>query len=1041
MNRIASIAAAMFALTAGAMPHAAAAADRVDFDRHIRPILSDKCFFCHGPDQKHRQADLRLDERDSAVADKAIVPGKPEESELIRRITSDDADETMPPPESHKELTPSEKTLLRRWIADGAEYQAHWAYRPLAKPRVPRLNDAGWVRNPIDSFVLEELRSRKIEPSPEADRATLLRRLSLDLTGLPPTPAEVAAFLDDTSPNAYERQVSRLLASPRYGERMAVPWLDLVRFADTVGYHGDQNQHVFAYRDWVIDAFNRNKPFDQFTIEQLAGDLLPAATTEQRVATAFNRLNMMTREGGAQPKEYLAKYAADRVRTVSTTWLGSTMGCCECHGHKFDPFTACDFYSLAAFFADVKQWGYYADAKYARTPELAGFGNEHPFPPEIEVASPYLQRRQRQFEQQMIALAEATARHAAAQPASRDKFNGWQRAMREFLAREPSGWSTPQPRVASKALKPAKKSDADEPEQIDGPTIEADGRIVFRGKPQDNPIALPLDVPWLAAVRLELLPHAAHGGKIARGEPTIIKPAVRIKRRDGKPAKVAFFYADADARDPKYTQGSAVVGVHGGWQPAKARLTERQSSVWLVERPLKVDDGDQLEITLAGNTIGCLRVSVSPIAGVDPLDASLATELRTALGAAESAAATTTASSPVNLAYLGSTACEPKAFEQFRQLQRSWFECRRGMAEVMTTVAVEPLMTRVLPRGNWQDDSGEIVSPAVPHFLPQPTNSGDQRLTRLDLARWLVANENPLTARVVVNRLWKQFFGAALSGVVDDLGAQGESPSHPELLDWLAYEFRASGWDTKRLVRLLVTSSTYRQQSNVRAELRDVDPANRLLAFMSPRRLEAEFVRDNALAIAGLLNLDLGGPSVRPYQPAGYYANLQFPNRDYVAQLDDRQYRRGVYMHWQRTFLQPMLANFDAPGREECTAGRLCSNTPQQALTLLNDPTFVEAARVLAARLLVDAHATDERRIDHLLRLAVARPPSTAERESLAAFLADQRKHYRQHEDEAQQLLNVGIAPAATNIDAAELAAWTSLCRVVLNLHETIARY
>ncbi|HWA98001.1 MAG TPA: PSD1 and planctomycete cytochrome C domain-containing protein [Pirellulales bacterium] len=1066
-------------------PSLAAEGKPVDFDRDVRPILSDKCFFCHGPDAKHREADLRLDDRDAAVASGAIVPGRAAESKLVARIAATDPDELMPPPASNKKLSANERATLERWIAEGAEYRPHWAYRPLVRPAVPKVGKGASVQNPIDAFVLADLRERKLEPAPAADRATLIRRLSLDLVGLPPKPEEVEAFVasypSSLHPSvsrsqtdggtdgqrdrgkAYEAFVDKLLASPHYGERMAVPWLDVVRFADTVGYHGDQNQNIFPYRDYVIDAFNKNKPFDQFTIEQLAGDLLPGAGIEQRVATGFNRLNMMTREGGAQPKEYLAKYAADRVRTVAGTWLGSTMGCCECHDHKFDPFTSRDFYSLAAFFADVKQWGYYADARYAPVPELKGFRNEHPFPPEIMVASPYLARRQKQFDRRIEKLIATTARRANDDPATRDGLVAWRQAVRAFIDLEPTGWSTPRPEVAATAPAPEKPKGKQAaaaktppqqaaaanvaPQAEAAPAVEAtiedDGVIVFSGKPRSDIITLPLNLPWLAALRLELIPREEHDGTIARGEPALVRPVVQLLRGDGKAIKLNFFHAEADLADPRYNNGYTIVGVQSGWQPASKKLDAAQTAVWLIDRPRKLAAGDRLEVTLPANNLGAVRVSVSPLAGIEPLEADLAVKFRAATAGIDSAEPR--AERDVQLAELvalASTAYDAEAFDELRELQRGRNECRHGRNETMVTVSVEPMTVRVLPRGNWQDDSGAIVEPAVPAFLPQPQGAAGRRLTRLDLARWLVSPENPLTARVVVNRLWKQFFATALSSVVDDLGAQGEPPTHPELLDWLACEFRDSGWDTKHIVRLIVTSNTYRQSSNMSPGLRELDPAGRLLACQMPRRLEAEFVRDNALAIAGLLNLERGGPSVRPYQPEGYYANLQFPNRDYVPQLDDRQYRRGVYMHWQRTFLHPMLANFDAPSREECTAARIVSNTPQQALTLLNDPEYVEAARVFAARLLRDRLLErDEDKLNAAYHSALAREPSAAERSSLLEFLAAQRAHYTARHDDAEKLLEVGIAPHSAKLDATELAAWTSVARVILNLHETITRY
>jgi hypothetical protein len=820
--------------------------------------------------------------------------------------------------------------------------------------------------------------------------------------------------MNDTSADAYEKQVDRLLASPHYGERMAVPWLDAVRFADTVGFHGDQNQNVFPYRDYVIDSFNRNKPFDQFTIEQLAGDLLPNPTTEQLTATCFNRLTMMTREGGAQPKEYLAKYAADRVRTLSNAWLGSTMNCCECHDHKFDPFTTKDFYSMEAFWADVKQWGVYMDYGYTPNPDLKGFSNDHPFPPEIVVESPYLQRRQSQLTHQIDQLATAyVVKHQA-------EFDEWRRATADFLAQNPSGWAMPSTQGAAE-----------------------DGSVLPAGKAGASVrITFALPASKVAAIRLEALPHEKYEGSILNGAKTKAKTGAMVQvalsiSSGGHEKKLAVFHADADRKEERYSNGHAVLGVQGGWKISAEYVKEAQTAVYLLASPVQAAENDTLVLTLDKNVLGCVRVSVSPVVSLRPIDLEFTSALQKAI------AQTTSPDPLVARTFLLSTATDADWLGQLRHLQTQFYECRDGKSPVLVTEAVEPRAMRILRRGNWQDEGGDAVEPSTPRFLSQVS---DRRLTRLDLAKWLVAPNNPLTSRAIVNRLWKQFFGSGICASVEDLGAQGELPSNPELLDWLAVELRypstgsGQAWDVKHMVKLIVLSSTYRQESNLKPELREVDPQNRLLSSQSPRRLEAEFVRDNALFAAGLLNLDVGGPSAAPYQPEGYYANIQFPSRKYVADEDDRQFRRGIYMHWQRTFLHPMLANFDAPSREDATCTRTLSNTPQQALTLLNDPTFVEAARVLAEQA-ISAAPKDDSRIEFIFQRALCRSPKLKERQSLGSFLADQRSYYRYHKDDADKLVHVGIAPVATAADDSELAAWTTLCRVVLNLHETITRY
>ena len=1044
-NRVWLLAPLLLAMPVASLP---AATNQIQFNRDVRPILAENCFACHGPDKNQRKAKLRLDVREVALEKEAIVPGKPELSKLIEHIFSTDPDEVMPPPKSAKKLTPKQKELLKEWIAGGAEYQPHWAYIQPQRPAVPPPKNSTWVRNPIDVFILQSLESKNLQPSPEADKRMLLRRLSLDLIGLPPTCDEVRAFLADPSPAAYERQVDRLLASSHFGERMAVPWLDLVRFADTVGYHGDQNQNIFPYRDYVIAAYNRNKPFDQFTIEQIAGDLLPEPSVEARIATGFNRLNMMTREGGAQPKEYLAKYAADRVRTVSMTWLGSTMGCAECHDHKYDPFTTKDFYQMEAFFADIKQWGVYMDYAYTPNPDFKGFSNDHPFPPEIEVDNPYLQQRKAKLQAQADQLVAKAAAKLKADKQQQSAFQDWRKWSLNFLKQSPDGWTSPKPEITLRM-----KDTNSVPET--NYTVQADATVSFSDNPKENlKFTLPLSNMWIAAIRLEIIPQEAAAEKKMRRKKrngTAITLAATLKAKEGKERKLPIYFADADHKQERYANGFIILGVKDVWQISTDH--GHQTAVWLLDKPLQAKEGDALAINLGNLAVTSARVSLSPFAAQDPLMAGLGAPLRKAL--AKSLTRRPEEARLLDHTYLRGTHWNSETVAQIRTIEKEIRECRNGRAFTMVTEPREPLVTRVLPRGNWQDDSGEIVQPAPPHFLPQVPGDEGRRLTRLDLAHWLVSPENPLTARAVMNRLWKQFFGAGISAVVDDLGIQGEWPVQPDLLDWLACEFMQPSstrssildpqslhpWDFKHMVKLMVMSSTYRQDSNQRPELKEIDPNNRLLACQSPRRLEAELVRDNALCIAGLLNPEIGGPSSHPYQPGGYYVNLQFPERDYYPDHDERQYRRGIYSHWQRTFLQPMLANFDAPSREECTANRVVSNTPQQALTLLNDPTFVEASRVFAAKLLDANCASDEQRIDLAFERALARPAKDKEKQSLTAFLAAQREHYQTNAEETPKLMHVGLAPEPKNAKATEVAAWTQLCRVILNLQETITRY
>ena len=1013
---------------------------KVSFNRDIRPIMSDTCFHCHGFDPKTREAGLRLDLREAAITATedgvvGIVPGNPEKSEIIARIL--DEEDPMPPEKAHKPLTERQKKLFRQWVAEGAVYEPHWAYAPLNKPAPPP-----GTAHPIDAFIQAPLKEKGVAPSPEAPPAKLLRRLSLDLIGLPPRPAEVAAS------QAYEVEVDRLLGSQHFGERMAVWWLDIARYADTVGFHGDQNQRIYPYRDYVINAFNTNKRFDQFTLEQLAGDLLPNPSTEQRVATGYNRLNMMTREGGAQAKEYLAKYGAERVRSVAAAWLGSTFGCAECHDHKFDPILTRDFYELQAFFADVKQWGVYSDYGYTPEPELKGFNNEAPFPPEIEVESPWMKKRHAAADQALNDHLTTTVKKLQSDTKAVAAQAAWEQRVQPLLQAGKGGWLALKPSAAvllreGKPLPQAKKKGkAPAPP---GPVISAAAAVspgAALGKKDALEVRFAGIAPsTLAAIRAEVDLEGLDPKKVEEKLGKTLTLSLKLQPVTGKARAISLRKGEATSKRPIYKSGDELTGLQNEWRlPYTLPADRKLSAVWLLTAPLSLASGDQLVATLTGDNTLPVRFNISPLGSVEPqrvADADILAALSALPGKrspAQSALATET--------FLFSSGYDRAAVDQSHTLAAEKQRYNEGRAwSLVTQAAAKPLTLRVLPRGNWQDETGPVVLPSTPSFLPGRMQSSEaQRLTRLDLARWLVSKENPITARAVMNRLWAMLFGTGLSAAVDDLGSQGEPPSHPELLDWLASEFRDSGWDVKHMVRLMVTSHTYRQNSSLRPETKEYDPANRLLASQNPRRLDAEFVRDNALAIAGLLNLeDIGGPSVKPYQPVGYYAALQFPDRDYVADTDDRQWRRGLYTHWQRTFLHPMLANFDAPARDECAAMRTTSNTPQQALTLLNDPTFVEAARALAQRIIQSATSQEER-LALAYTLALARQPKAEETQSMLALLASQEKHYQANPEDAGKLLKVGLSKANLP-DAASHAAWTQVCRVLLNAQETLTRY
>ncbi len=959
------------------------------FNRDIRPLLAEHCFQCHGPDASARKAKLRLDTREGAFADRdsgvVIQPGHPEASLLVQRIRSTDPEEVMPPPGIKKPLKTGEMAILESWVRQGAAYEGHWAFQPIDRPAVP---DGGTIpgaalRNPIDAFILRPLAARGLSPSMEADRRTLYRRLSLDLTGLPPRPADVDAFVANPDPDAYDHAVDTFLDSPHFGERMAVFWLDLVRYADTVGYHGDQPYSVWPYRDYVIRAFNANMGFDEFTVENLAGDLLPNPTRDQRVASGYNRLLMITAEGGAQDREYRAKYAADRVRNASTVWMGATLGCAECHDHKYDPFTSRDFYSFAAFFADLKEKGFY-DRGYP----TGDWG------PALALPNPSQEAASRDLERQ-IASVEHTLKTPT--PELKEAQVQWESTLLSAGAPDLGPWHALGPFQADSFDAAYDRDFGVEKGGINLERTFDDGRLAWKPHPE-----------WKDGEVQTL-----QGDNSA----TYLFRTLHVD----SPRDLVISVGSDDALKI-WLNGDEVLS--NRVQRAVAPDQERPT--------LKLKAGENgllLKIVNAGGGYGFY---FKPI-GTAPQEILDIVRVPEPDRTAEQREKLTTH-------FLSVT---PLLADARHELDQAQTEFKRLTSKIPTTLVSEalpePRTTRILRRGNWQDDGGAVVEPAVPGFLPHPGLAG-RRLTRRDLAEWLVSPENPLTARVFVNRLWNQFFGVGLSRKLEDIGAQGEWPSHPELLDWLASEFRDSGWNVKHMVRLLVTSATYRQDSKETETLRAADPDNRLLARQTPIRVDAEFVRDSALAIGGLLVDQLGGPSVKPYQPAGYYSQLNFPKREYQADHGENQYRRGLYTHWQRTFLHPSLAAFDAPTREECTAERVRSNTPQQALVLLNDPTFVEAARAFAARILREGGSTPRSRIEFAYREALSRLPAPEEVRILSDLHDAHAREYSQDPDAAREVLSVGDRPTPEDLPPADLAAWTSVARTILNLHEVITR-
>jgi hypothetical protein len=1086
-----------------ASPLAAAEPERATtFNRDIRPIMSDTCFRCHGPDRTARKAEMRLDIRDEATRPTRsgripIVPGDPDKSEIIRRIFSTGAN-VMPPKYAHKELTQAQKDTIRRWIADGAVYEGHWTYQPVKRPAVPEIADASRIRNPIDRFIQDRLRREGLAPAHEADKRTLLRRVTIDLTGLPPTPDEMRAFLADPAPDAYDKVVDRLLSSPGYAEERTMHWLDAVRYADTAGFHGDNPIPAWPYRDYVLQAFLKNRPFDEFTREQIAGDLLPNATIEQRVASAYNRLNRTSAEGGLQPKEYLAKYGADRVRTLSAVWMGSTLGCAECHDHRFDPFLAKDFYAMKAFFADIQETGLVPD-RGARA-----WGAQLALPTDAQKT-------------QLAALdAKIVAARSRLDEASAMRVVVEQEKEADLRERWGAGalaWAWQHPTAAC-ALGGATLTIYDKEPVVsnfylDGSlntdTKPGDGLIVASGENPDRETYVVTLKPgagsWrqlgLEVVQDESLP----GARYARGADRFLLSEVEgeVVESGQPPRKLTFTMATVNDTPP------AVSTINDPGMPPLAAVDGNPKTAWGIRfgearNPfLALRFADVVEttaettivVTLRHNselrraTIGRFRLALAADAYAWPPTADAGRRLRSR----DPGGKTTWASGlPEDVMramrrpaedrdVVEATALReylvfsnPAVGDLYREVQL--LETERGLLEaslphVVTTVSVDPTLTRILPRGNWMDDSAPIVEPAIPRFLGALDTKGE-RATRLDLANWLVSRDNPLTARTFVNRAWREFFGAGLSKVIDDLGSQGEWPTHPELVDWLASEFMhpeygvstsawpTHDWDVKHVIRLIVTSATYRQSSSsnglgarppfAEANIEEKDPENRLLAHQNRFRIDAENVRDVILQVSGLLSGTFGGPSVSPIEPPGYLAALNFPKREYSASHGDDLYRRGVYTTWQRTFLHPSLLNFDAPTREECTVSRSTSNTPLQALDLLNDPIYVEAARAFAQQAAASPGNGVARppgfdtQLARVFERALNRAPTAEERTLLRGLYDRNLKRFTADPASARALIGEGETPRQPDVNPLRFAAMVTVTRAVLNLHELITR-
>ena len=977
--------------------------ETVDFNRDVRPILSENCYFCHGPDKNKRKADLRLDTRDGlfkAVKDHpAVIAGDVEHSALFQRVVDSDPDRRMPDPKSNKKLADRQIAILRKWIEQGAAWKDHWAYLAPVRPAIPA------EANPIDYLVNQAIKANGLKTSAPADRVTLIRRLSIDLTGLQPTPDEVAHFRDDTSPDAYARLVTRLISSPHYGERMAVWWLDLVRYADSIGYHSDNPMNVWPYRDYVIAAFNHDKPFDQFTREQLAGDLLPNPTQESRIASCYNRLIETTEEGGAQPKEYLVKYECDRVRNISTVWMAATMGCSQCHDHKFDPYSQKDFYSMAAFFADVQE-----APVGRREPGMAILN------PSQEAKFAELTNQEKSLEK---TLNTSTPELAAAQRV-------WERNQ---STADTTNWTVLAPTEANSTSGTQIRVDIDD--SIVGSTFPEKDAYVIRAT---------TSLHGITGIRLEALtdPSLPAGGPGAAPNGNFVLTGVHLEA-GGKPIKLARAFADHSQNE------FAIAGLVETKPKPWAILPETGKDHTAIFQPAApFAESDQTELTIrlefrsqfARHEIGRFRLSVTSDANPASVISTPADVRR--IVQIDPSKRIQKDSSTLATYYRSIAPALDPVREQLAAVRKSSEAITAAAPRCLVSTSGPPRTVKLLHRGEWLDDTGPVELPAPPHFLAS-SNIEATRLTRLDLANWLVSRENPLTARVVVNRLWKLYFGIGISKTLDDLGSQGESPVNPDLLDWLAVEFMDSGWDVKHIIRLIVTSNAYQRSSQSTPADREADPFNRFASHQSRYRLDAEMIRDEALQASGLLSTAMGGAPVKPYQPAGFWDPLNFPPRKWEADHGADQYRRGVYTWWQRTFPHPSLTAFDASSREESSCERLRSNIPQQALVLLNDPTYVEAARSLAARVLRQPGDRNAR-IAWAFNQVLDRSPTASETQIVGDLYDKHLAEYKSDASDAKALISIGQAPVPGDLDASELAAWTSVSRVILNLSEAITR-
>jgi len=1060
-------------LTFAALPAFTRADEKqLDFNRDIRPILSENCFQCHGFDEKARQADLRLDVAESALADRdgvpAIVPGKPDESEVWHRVASTDEAEMMPPPDSHRELTAEQKETLKRWIEQGAPYAKHWSFIPPVKAAPPEVANKAWPRNEIDRFVAARLDEEKLQPSPEADRHTLIRRLSLDLTGLPPTAAEVEAFVADESPNAYEKLVDRLLASPHFGERMALVWLDAARYADTNGYSIDGGRHLWLWRDWVINAFNTNLPYDEFLREQLAGDLMPNRTEAQLVATGFQRNNMNTHEGGTIPEENLTNYNVDRVKTLGEAVLGLTLGCAQCHDHKFDPITQRDYYQIFAYFNTLSDVGLDGNS---------GVNSQPRYEAKTVLQTGEEPTLQKQIESLRAQLANPDSNAVAA----------WETDQRLRLSARGKNLKL-HPVELLKVSTPnvGKGFDIDPPRfvRIMSPADLVAYDISLRLPKRDQPITgLRVIFHPDPTLGYGTLPQRAGASPPPSGAFVLTSFSASTESVPGDQVNLNLLRGISQVTADSWLENYRPENIldtrnENGWSPAATgevasatgRTTDTAHITVTFDQPIDPAATPYMTAQLNfghGNRLVAARFELLAITGADdgsPLPADIIAIIQKSIRER-----TQDEQNKLHAYYADHSDDTKRERIALANLEERLNVLTQKHPTMVMDVAEKPRETHILNRGDYSQPTEKVTAatPAVLPKLPSAPGQGSAvagsaggSSTRLDLANWITMREHPLTARVAVNRVWQIFFGAGLVPTVADFGAQGEYPTHPELLDWLAVDFQENHWNTKRLIKQILMSATYRQSSTVAASLRDanprlgetrlqylltLDPQNHLLARGPRFRLPAEFIRDSALKISGLLVHRLGGPSLNPYTPGdlwreiSHYGSSPATAQTFVQDHGEKLYRRSLYTYWKRTVPPPNMVAFDAPNREVCTVARSTTTTPLQALVLLNDVQFVEASRAFAERIL-EQPVDETDRLRWAFEECVSRPPTDEELSVLTDALFRERTRYANNKNAADEYLANGESPRNEKIPAPEHAAWSQVAALLLNLSETVMR-